>query len=64
MTARWRKSSRSGHAGENCVEIALSIDRNAKAGMAGPQGKYEMRVDERRPSPVWARSRAWTISQP
>lgn len=24
MTAYWRKSSHSGHAGQNCVEIALS----------------------------------------
>jgi hypothetical protein len=57
MTAPWRKSSRSGHAGENCVEIALSIDHNAKSGMASPQRKYE-KLDERRPGAWWAPSRA------
>jgi Domain of unknown function (DUF397) len=57
MTARWRKSSRSGYAGENCVEIALSIDRDVKAGRTRPDRHYE-RPDEKRPAPAWARSRA------
>ncbi|WP_425455104.1 DUF397 domain-containing protein [Actinoallomurus bryophytorum] len=30
MNARWRKSSHSGHAGENCVEITLSVARNTR----------------------------------
>ena len=30
MNARWRKSSHSGHAGQNCVEITLSVTRNTR----------------------------------
>ncbi|GLY73215.1 DUF397 domain-containing protein [Actinoallomurus iriomotensis] len=36
MTARWRRSSRSGHAGDNCVEIAMSTRLNAKSIMLNP----------------------------
>jgi hypothetical protein len=55
MTARWRKSSRSGYAGENCVEIALSIDRDVKVRRTRHDRNYE-RPDERPPAPACART--------
>jgi hypothetical protein len=36
MTTGWRRSSRSGHAGDNCVEIAMSTRLNAKSITANP----------------------------
>jgi hypothetical protein len=60
VTARWRKSSHSGHAGENCVEIALSMDRNTRSGSTGPRQKCEKAGEKG--SPVWTRS--WTVSRP
>lgn len=57
MTAHWRKSSRSGYAGENCVEIALSIDLDARARRTRHDRNYE-RPDERPPAPAWAGPRA------
>lgn len=48
MTVRWRKSSRSGYAGDNCVEIALSVTQNMKFGSLRPQRK-QYRPEERRP---------------
>ncbi|WP_354670818.1 DUF397 domain-containing protein [Actinomadura sp. DC4] len=58
MNARWRKSSHSGHAGENCVEIALSMDRNANSGAALPPRNHR-RTGQR---PL-SRASAWTVSQ-
>jgi hypothetical protein len=40
MAARWRKSSHSSHAGDNCVEIALSVMRRAKPEPVDPGRGY------------------------
>lgn len=40
MNARWRKSSRSSHAGDNCVEIALRVVRHAKGPSVDPRRGY------------------------
>jgi Domain of unknown function (DUF397) len=40
MTAGWRKSSHSSHAGDNCVEIALSVTRHAKPKPVNPRREY------------------------
>ncbi|WP_425550849.1 DUF397 domain-containing protein [Actinoallomurus oryzae] len=47
MTTRWRRSSRSGHAGDNCVEIAMSTHLNAGSIMASPpQNRKGPRKDD------------------
>jgi hypothetical protein len=56
MNARWRKSSHSGHAGENCVEITLSIARNAKTDKTISPLRYG-RTAETRPGFVYSPSR-------
>jgi hypothetical protein len=40
MTAPWRKSSHSSHAGENCVEIALDVTRRAQREPVDPRRGY------------------------
>jgi hypothetical protein len=57
MTPRWRKSSHSGHAGQNCVEIALSIGDHAKSRAVNSRRDYE-RAKERRPGRWYVSSRA------
>ncbi|MFB9832083.1 DUF397 domain-containing protein [Actinoallomurus acaciae] len=47
MTIGWRRSSRSGHAGDNCVEIAMSTRLNAKSIVAPPsQNRKGPRKDD------------------
>lgn len=57
MTARWRKSSHSGHAGQNCVEIALSTDYPVKSHKPNALRDYE-RAKERRSGWWYVSSRA------
>lgn len=49
MTAGWRKSSHSSHAGDNCVEIALSVPRRTEPRSPAPARGYMVnRRDARR----------------
>jgi Domain of unknown function (DUF397) len=57
MNARWRKSSHSGHAGQNCVEITLSIAQNTRTDKSILPQKYG-RAAEIRPGFVYSSTRA------
>jgi hypothetical protein len=57
MNARWRKSSHSGHAGQNCVEITLSIAQNTGTEKSILRQKHG-RAAEIRPGFVYSYTRA------
>ncbi|MGH3380816.1 MAG: DUF397 domain-containing protein [Actinoallomurus sp.] len=58
MTApQWRKSSHSGHAGQNCVEIALSTGHPTRSHPPISRRDYE-RAKQRRSGRWYVSSRA------